>query len=394
MDGCIDLTAEASDDEGPVRPSERRLPAHSLERQDRDLAAAIAASLASSAPPPTTMQASSQGGSTRLEMEKERLARQSKRTAEGASSSLAKAWVESPHKRRHIHSLADLVPSSSSSSSHSSSVSPVKSDSRRSRRTDVRYWKGDVKQVQNQFHPDSPLGSMSFADVVGPVDELEHAVLSSFAIDMDWVVPHFTANPNVNLLIVKGADPSQGPGIFSSTTPNVYALVPQPGKTATGTPMKQGINHIKFVVLCYKSFLRIVISSANAVDYDYDLMDNVRRSTRAVNQLTPGSPSSFTTFPNARPRKVSPTHAPTPRTLPHFRCRSSIYSSVSACPKSSRTPLRHSTFPPRAPRTHRVSSYRIRVPGTAGARLGRAEGSSRSPVRSLISDSTSGKAGT
>lgn len=118
-------------------------------------------------------------------------------------------------------------------------------------RAAMRFWSGSVVNVSNCKHPDdsiSPSPSLSFADVIGPVEELELALVSTFCIDHDWVLSHFVAHQHVRVLLVIGTpnDPRCRPGIYKRPGEwDVRQLYTEYGTSVNGKPLPRSLMHIK-----------------------------------------------------------------------------------------------------------------------------------------------------
>lgn len=100
-------------------------------------------------------------------------------------------------------------------------------------------------------------------------DHPTKAIISSYALDMRWVAEHF--HEDTSLLFVnrrpdndKSSTLSQI-GIKSTKETNLFLLYPD---------ISYGAMHVKCAILCYDNYMRVVIPTANFVDYDWDTMDN------------------------------------------------------------------------------------------------------------------------
>ncbi|KAM0749822.1 phospholipase D/nuclease [Meredithblackwellia eburnea MCA 4105] len=264
---------------------------------------------------------------SREELEKARLARQAARLAEG--SSIASAYKVQPAVSRptvqtitsiggsitgdptqpqstststgavasssssSVHGFSSLASSSKSTSSGSASSSSGSSNITNS----TRFFSGSLKRVTNLYVPDRD--SLSFDAVLGPKASLKYAIVSAYVVDVEWTISHFP--PNVPLLLVMPHDDKQkGSGILEVMPPEIrpdtYRVAPV---ARSGMSDFVGAMHTKLTILYYHDFCRVVIPTANQVDYDWDRIDNA--------MYIQDFPLRF----KAEEDKVSPLHNPT-----------------------------------------------------------------------------------
>ena len=279
--GAIDLTLDDSDNEE----------AKEVKQFARNITAAIALSK-------QTSGHQGAGGQTRWEMEQERIARAAKRELEnpseqasgeasGGSGQASGGWngvardaggvvVPPPAKRARVTTLADLGNDDGPVPAPRPPVAPAMNNAARLGRhngvmASPRFFDGAIRQTLKIYGGDS----MSFADILGPMDEMESAIVTSFSLEQPFLRRHFDNHREIKILVVVPS-PNGPPGVIvplAGTSCSV--LSPRPGLTLTGLPMKgRSIFHTKLLVLEYRSFLRIIITSANVMEQDYEILDN------------------------------------------------------------------------------------------------------------------------
>ncbi|KAK4694189.1 tyrosyl-DNA phosphodiesterase 1, partial [Phenoliferia sp. Uapishka_3] len=246
----------------------------------------------SSAPVPSAAPATAP--ISRQQIEDERLARQQAR--EAAGTSLPPAYKVRPAVARPtVSTISNLTDSSSTSASTSavasSSTSSVHGFSSSSGggggtsngpKPTERFWEGALKRVANLYVPDS--NSYSFDAILGPKNEMVSAIVCSYVMEVEWTISHFPKD--VPLLLIKPMSEGEGKG---KGKPEVL----DPGvreKTFRVAPVERemyggwtGAMHSKPIVtnnaslpqLYFKTFCRIIIPSANQVDFDWERIDNV-----------------------------------------------------------------------------------------------------------------------
>lgn len=243
-------------------------------------------------------------GPSRWDMEKERLARAMKRELEsengGASGNgdASGGWDaggnwnavasgsgavkdDSPAKRARVTTFADLQRTDDAPRLPPPPPPPAARPvfAAQGRHNGVlaspRFFDGAIRQTIKSYGGDN----MSFADVLGPMDEMESAIVTSFQTDVAWLQRHFAQRSNIKVLFVGPGvkqSESQQPGVITQYPgTNVHTLLPLPGRGVQGKYMSGGIFHTKLIILVYRSFLRICITSANAIDHDYDKLSNI-----------------------------------------------------------------------------------------------------------------------
>ncbi|KZO92068.1 phospholipase D/nuclease [Calocera viscosa TUFC12733] len=216
----------------------------------------------SSAQPAPAVQPGPMAGflSDRAKLEQERLARQKRHLDERASRNGTKRpRTESP-------------PPSSSSPASSPEVKRTALPSVAEKTVDPNhgyFWDGEIRQTGNahvKIDPKRP--RFNITDIVSPTSDLEFVLLSSYCTDTPWLTTFLPIDRP--LLLVVDPDHDQrshaglkhlGIGDWLRVTPRIW--------------QSRGVMHIKLMLLFHKSGrLRIVLPTANLVDYDWRDIEN------------------------------------------------------------------------------------------------------------------------
>ncbi|KAG0662233.1 hypothetical protein C6P46_003419 [Rhodotorula mucilaginosa] len=220
---------------------------------------------------PAAATAAPNANSSRAELERARLERQRAREADGTAQpsviSASRAPVRRPTPRSRVATLADL-PSGEDTGSGGSGASSLRAGGASSQsKLSQRFWDGAVKRVPNDYVPDDE--SFSFGDLIGPRQTLETAVVSAFCLDPLWVASHFPEETPLLLVMPRGpGDTLPGFAPFG-VKGNTFRAVP-PTRLQQGA----GVMHTKLMLYIHHDFLRIVIPTANAISYDWSIIDN------------------------------------------------------------------------------------------------------------------------
>ncbi|GAA5873327.1 hypothetical protein JCM3774_005942 [Rhodotorula dairenensis] len=244
----------------------------SLEQTNGQTTAAASGST-SSAEVSATSTTPNFAGLSRAELERARLERQRAREANGtaqpsvinASAASARASETGPTPRRRVATLADLPSDDGSSRTRSANSGPGRLSS--SDKTAQRFWDGAVKRVPNDYVPDNE--SFTFGDLIGPRQTLETAVVSAFCLDPLWVAAHFPEETPLLLVMPRTAGDNLPDFAPIGVKRNTFQVVP-PTRLDQGA----GVMHIKLMLYIHHDFLRIVIPTANAISYDWAIIDN------------------------------------------------------------------------------------------------------------------------
>lgn len=222
----------------------------------------------------------------RAQMEKERKERARKRRKEqGLQSSSSDEGEEQPPPMKRAKDAdrptqlpTRAAPSLRADTDHwESATTPVSATS--------RYWNGTVKHGFNKYAATSRRGS-SIANMLLPAtgsssNGLVSAVLATYDLRMDWLYSQFPRDVSVVLVVPPGegdyrTDPSiPRPGLHRSEIfgqfsrcPNWQICVPHKPKGGWIT------QHMKFLLLVHRTFLRLAILSGNLNDIDWDRIEN------------------------------------------------------------------------------------------------------------------------
>ncbi|GAA5978291.1 hypothetical protein JCM5350_002254 [Sporobolomyces pararoseus] len=230
------------------------------------------------------------GGLNRAEMEKARLERvakldsSSQQSSFSPSSSFSSASGNYSNKRSRIATLSDL----SSSTSSSSTSNPSSSSS------EQRFFSGEIRRVYNRHDPfPPPLDTSTFSSLIGSPSTLVGSIISSYVWDLNWVLNHFPSktckdvpillimprpngdNEKEGLIKVSGKwdleklRPQGTEGTGNNYLREVYRSIPRESREVS-----YGCMHIKFLVFFHDDYCRIVIPTANAIEYDWSIIDN------------------------------------------------------------------------------------------------------------------------
>ncbi|KAJ9120487.1 hypothetical protein QFC24_005160 [Naganishia onofrii] len=230
----------------------------------------------------------------RAAMERERLARQKRLrgdvNAPNSSSSDEESDEDEPDhngelekrgaKRRKLDEKVErsTAQASSSANNHAEGKHAQYTSSRYfSNSNQELFLKGEVRPTWNEYARDDRK-RFKIQDVIGDTEDLALVITASFCHDPEWINQHFP-DPNLVPTIHIRAPPSPaenerwtieteetGGGCPGSAT--VWCFMPQPGG--------YGSMHMKFMLLFYKTGrLRVVVSSANLVSYDWEYIENI-----------------------------------------------------------------------------------------------------------------------
>ncbi|BGP53198.1 hypothetical protein JCM8202v2_000757 [Rhodotorula sphaerocarpa] len=220
----------------------------------------------------TPAQASSSGGETRADLERARLERQRAREAnapEGGpiATPSTSATVRKTGPASRVATVADLPLDHDGDSSIPAQPAPSRPTPRT--KTALRFWDGAVKRVPNIYVPDEE--SLSFGDLVGPRETLEKAVVSAYCMDASWVASHFPADSPLLLVMPRVPGDNLPKMVPVPVKDNTLRVIPPYGRDVPDP----GVMHIKLMLYFHADFLRIIIPTANAVDFDWARIDNI-----------------------------------------------------------------------------------------------------------------------
>ncbi|KAJ3162375.1 hypothetical protein HDU86_004855 [Geranomyces michiganensis] len=108
------------------------------------------------------------------------------------------------------------------------------------------------------------VGSMRFEDLVEQ-SYLQRAVCAAFQVDFEWLESKIPGH--IKRAIVCP--------IFSDAPPGLTKLALDENTLCIFPPVNRGCMHVKFLLLFYPGFLRVVITSANLTEHDWSALENV-----------------------------------------------------------------------------------------------------------------------
>ncbi|TEB19966.1 hypothetical protein C9890_0122 [Perkinsus sp. BL_2016] len=117
--------------------------------------------------------------------------------------------------------------------------------------------------------------SVSFRDIVTPASEIEGILLSSYGTDVEWLLSHFKAGTPITVIDQPTGDTEQTSFVpLGSYWPMFQVVHPRFEK---GGLFESGTMHCKLIVIKWKNNqgLRIVVSSANLVRFDWESITQV-----------------------------------------------------------------------------------------------------------------------
>ncbi|KAI0049016.1 phospholipase D/nuclease [Auriscalpium vulgare] len=215
------------------------------------------ASLSSNSPPVTIAPAQS-FLSERAQMEQARLARLKR--LRGESEDVAS---EPPRKRQ--------TPSDTSSTASERRGSSKAKGKSRAVDSSGMCWDGELRQTANRHveagrngEDGTPVWRLS--EIIGDKTQVSLAIISSYALNISWIYEFFA--PETPVVIITQPAPGIGDATVKQVLPNWIRVTPflRGGR---------GVVHMKFFLIFYKSGrLRIVISTANLIEYDWRDIEN------------------------------------------------------------------------------------------------------------------------
>ncbi|KAI9220949.1 tyrosyl-DNA phosphodiesterase-domain-containing protein [Blastocladiella britannica] len=122
-------------------------------------------------------------------------------------------------------------------------------------------------------------GALKFSDLVDK-HHIQAAILSSFVWQEEWLFPHFP--PGIRMCFISNPkSPVQLLPEMVGHVSNVCPVMPQ---------QQFGCMHVKLAILVYRTFVRVVISSANLILQDWEMLVNVAH----VHDFPKADPTSTT----------------------------------------------------------------------------------------------------
>ncbi|KAG0141507.1 hypothetical protein CROQUDRAFT_663777 [Cronartium quercuum f. sp. fusiforme G11] len=207
----------------------------------------------------------------RAQLEAERLARARAREEEEAKLALKPVGVQTHCQPPRTLAGSFDPPRETAQSRPSSSTWPgsITSNAGPSEKSETnRYWKAAIKLSYNSWYPDSP-NSVRAEDIVSPKGDIIKAIVSSYVVDLPWLRSLF--DPSTPLMVIKH---HKDVGTFAVTKmPNTFLCHP-PMKLTSKGELGHGAMHVKFFIIYYHERVRVAIPTGNAVDFDYEQIEN------------------------------------------------------------------------------------------------------------------------
>ncbi|KAF8800390.1 phospholipase D/nuclease [Phlegmacium glaucopus] len=205
--------------------------------------------------------------SERAQLEKERRERQKRLRPQASFNSIPAPDdddddLEEPPAKRHQVSCSNTSSKRSNISHDSSSKNFHELPT-----IEQVFWNGELRQTATQYAEPRKDGqaTIRLTDVLGKKAELDFAILSSYSLDWSWIYEFF--DRSVPVIMVAQPDAS-GETSIKNVLPNWI-------RTTPFLRAGHGCQHMKFMLLFYKTGrLRVVISTANLIAYDWRDMEN------------------------------------------------------------------------------------------------------------------------
>ncbi|KAJ7614988.1 tyrosyl-DNA phosphodiesterase-domain-containing protein [Roridomyces roridus] len=132
---------------------------------------------------------------------------------------------------------------------------------------------GAILRIETRHAERAETPGIRLTEILGPREDIEFAIISSYCIDLPWFYAFF--DPATPVVLV--GDPKLTPGadVMHTTLKNVFPnwvrVCPALANTAG-----HGCMHMKFMLLFSKSTgaIRVVVSTANLIQYDWRDMEN------------------------------------------------------------------------------------------------------------------------
>ncbi|KAF9529923.1 tyrosyl-DNA phosphodiesterase-domain-containing protein [Crepidotus variabilis] len=201
--------------------------------------------------------------SERAKLERERLERQKRLRPHSISTIPTEEDSEDddepPAKRQNISSSATTSRSSVSGSAAKVDIPTI----------EQVFWNGELRQTATKNADPRKDGASTFriTEILGKMSDLSFAILSSYSLDYSWIYQFF--EPSIPVIMVAQPD--------ASGEASIKNVLPHWVRTTPFLRAGFGCQHMKFMLLFYKNGrLRVVISTANLIAYDWRDMENVR----------------------------------------------------------------------------------------------------------------------
>ncbi|KAI8319279.1 phospholipase D/nuclease [Martensiomyces pterosporus] len=109
--------------------------------------------------------------------------------------------------------------------------------------------------------------ALSFAEILQP-DKLRKALLTTFVLDLGWLMSH--VKDSTKIVLVKSYNPqAERSGVLQTDSGNLTIVHPEFPR------QRYPIMHSKVMLLFYDNYARFVASSANLIEIDWSVMQNI-----------------------------------------------------------------------------------------------------------------------
>ncbi|KAK4052165.1 hypothetical protein OIV83_002460 [Microbotryomycetes sp. JL201] len=269
----IIIDDDDDDSDNSANVSQTALADHGEAEFQRELQRAVELSLREAAqasanqpgPNRTVETSNSNPVQSRAEMEQARLARQRQREEDGLSQTAA--TLTRPAQRRRVATIADVTGAEQPLRSENDLLGHMQSSVDSGAQ---RFWQGRLMRVHNLIVPAAD--ALTFAQVVNKRAGLERAVVGAYVLDPLWVAQHFDdQTPLLLIMPQKG-----GAGKTEARYGQIMDFIKS--NTFCSNPEVQKFFERDSLMLYYTDFCRIVIPTANAINYDWDTIDNASAS--------------------------------------------------------------------------------------------------------------------
>ncbi|KAG8915391.1 hypothetical protein FRC01_003676, partial [Tulasnella sp. 417] len=258
--------------------AERTAQPEALSKQPRSRERSLSVSSTSSAEGPskaTPAASTSQSGpkppggtvsaflADRAKMERERLARQKR----------LRPQIQQPEETESEEEDEDGLPPAKRIKTKDGGSSVASSSTRAQKElvpssSEPLFWEGEIRQTANRHAlPSKDLKPVwRLSEIFGQMhDQIKLVVFASYSNDIDWILRVFPENVPVIFIGQPGEDGNA----------TVHNILPNWVKATPFLPNGRGCMHMKFMLVFYSTGrLRLMISTANFVDYDWRDIEN------------------------------------------------------------------------------------------------------------------------
>ncbi|TFK84746.1 phospholipase D/nuclease [Polyporus arcularius HHB13444] len=221
-------------------------------------------------PPATTSNPAAAFLSERAKLEQERLERL-KRTRPDIHRDTTAITVDSDSEddideEERARSAKSTSTRNAPSTSAAARARPAPATGRQTQAAGSIFWEGELRQTANMHvdkHKDTrPVFRLS--EIISPKEDIEFAIVSAFCWNFAWVYQMFDRKTPV--IAVDHSPAGEA---------SIKAILPNWIRTTPFLRGGFGCMHMKFMLLFYKTGrLRVVISTANVIEYDWRDIEN------------------------------------------------------------------------------------------------------------------------